>query len=197
METITEAAFLQWASEKGMGLDEKYPKSAVLSYKPDMEQDRFWEVPFEPERRPYFILSMLSFLGDWNTCYVWRHLGSWPQSANPHRINDQIELQILKGIGLPLGTADVVIFSRDEINQLITLMFSTSIFGWSVGEDIYVVPDNTRYILQTDHHGVIHVSFRSTDDMDRFVAKMEESGFPLPEDVPDETFKRPKWLDNK
>ena len=76
-------------------------------------------------------------------------------------------------------------------------MFSTSIFGWSVGEDTYVVPDNTRYILQTDHHGVIHVSFRSTDDMDRFVAKMEESGFPLPEDVPDETFKRPKWVDDK
>jgi hypothetical protein len=197
METVTEAAFLRWASEKGMGLDERYPKSAVLSYTPDMEQDRFWEVPFEPERRPYFILSMLSFLGDWNTCYVWRHLGSWPQSANPHRINDQIELQILKGIGLPLGTADVVIFSQDEINQLVTLMFSTSIFGWSVGEDIYVVPDNTRYILQTDHHGVIHVSFKSTDDMDRFVAKMEESGFPLPEDVPDETFKRPKWLDDK
>jgi hypothetical protein len=196
METITEAEFLQWAGQKGMGLDEKYPHSAVLSYKPDMEQDRFWEVPFKPERRPYFILSMLSLLGNWESCYVWRHLGCWPQSAHPNRINDQVELHILKGLGLPLGTGDVVVFSRKEINQLITLIFSTTIFGWSVGEDIYIVPDDARHILQTDHHGVIHVSFRSTDDMSRFVVAMEESGFPLPEDIPDETFKRPKWMDD-
>jgi hypothetical protein len=118
-----------------MGLDEQYPQSVVLSFRQDLEQDRFWEFPSEPERRPYFINSMLSFSGNWNTCYVWRHLGSWPNSADPDRINDQIELQILKGIGLPLGTGDVVPFSRDELNQLVTLIFSTTIFGWSVGQD--------------------------------------------------------------
>lgn len=197
MENITEAAFLQWAGERGMGLDEKYPDSAVLSYDPDLEQDRFWEVPLEPERRPYFIHLMLSLLGNWSTCYVWRHLGSWPNAADPRRINDQIELQILTSIGLPLGTGDVVVFSRDEINQLITLIFSTTIFGWSVGDDLYIVPDNAKYILQTDHHGVIHVSFKSADDVAPFVAKMNECDFPLPDDVPDETFKRPKWLDDK
>jgi hypothetical protein len=123
METITEAAFLQWTSERGMGIDEKYPHSAVLTFKPDMDQDRFWEVPIEPERRPHFILSMLLLSGTWNTCYVWRHLGTWPRSADPQRINDEIEIQILKGIGLPSGPGDVVVFARDEISQLITLIF--------------------------------------------------------------------------
>ena len=134
---------------------------------------------------------MLSFSGNWNTCYVWRHLGSWPNSADPDRINDQIELQILKGIGLPLGTGDVVAFSRDELNQLVTLIFSTTIFGWSVGQDIYIVPDNAKSILKISHHDAIHVSFKDCDDIGGFVPKMDERGFPLPEDVPDETFKRP------
>lgn len=196
MKTLTETTFLQWALDRGMGLDERYPKSAVLSYKPKLEQDRFWDIPSEPERRPYFILSMLSFLGSWGTCYVWRHLGRWPNSADPTRINDQIELEILRAIGLPLGTAAVVAFSRDEINQLVTLIFSTTIFGWSVGEDIYIVPDNAKFILKVSHHDAIHISFKSFDDISDFVAKMDERGFPLPEEVPDETFKPPNWMED-
>jgi hypothetical protein len=125
VQNLTERSFLNWANDSGMGLDDQYPGSAVLSFKSDLQQDRFWEIPSNPEQRPYFVGSILSLLGNWNTCYVWRHLGSWPDSADPNRINDQIELQILRGIGLPLGTADAVAFSRDEINQLGTLIFST------------------------------------------------------------------------
>ena len=177
-----------------MGLDDQYPESAVLSFKPDLQQDRFWEIPSNPEQRPYFVASILSLLGNWNICYVWRHLGSWPDSADPNRINDQIEIQILRGIGLPLGTADVVAFSRAEFNQLVTLIFSTTVFGWSVGEDLYIVPDHAQHIVQTDHHGVIHVSFKRSEEISSFVAEMDGRGFPLPEDVLDETFKRPEWM---
>jgi hypothetical protein len=38
----------------------------------------------------------------------------------------------MKLIDLPMGTADVVRFDRGEIDRLITLVFSTSIFGWFV-----------------------------------------------------------------
>jgi hypothetical protein len=40
-------------------IDQRYPQSAVLSFQPDPQLDRFWEVPPEPERRPYFVASML------------------------------------------------------------------------------------------------------------------------------------------
>jgi hypothetical protein len=55
------------------------------------------------------IASLLELMGDWQTCYVWRHLGSWPGPAtvNRLRLNDVVELRILQGLGLPLGTADV------------------------------------------------------------------------------------------
>ena len=78
--------------------------------------------------------------------------------------------------------------------MLVTLLFSTTVFGWSVGEDLYVVPDYARGILQTDHHNVVHVEFRDIKDLSRSVKMMEARGFPLPEDLPDETFKRPEWL---
>jgi len=194
MKTLTEAAFLAWADGAGLCLDPQYPESAVLVFRPDLQHDRFWEIPAEPERRPYFILALLELIGDWQECYAWRHSGSWPEFADPLRINDVVEWRILKGLGLPLGTADIVKFERAELDKLVTLMFSTTVFGWSVGEDLYIVPDHARFIVQTDHHNVIHVSYRSSADVDEWVSQMEERGFALPEEVPDSTFKRPDWM---
>ena len=105
-----------------------------------------------------------------------------------------MELRILKGLGMPLGTADVVAFDRSDFDTLVTLLFSTTVFGWSVGEDLYVVPDHARHVLQTDHHDVIHVSFRTFDEIGRWVSEMAQRGFDLPDELPDETFKRPSWM---
>jgi len=194
MKSIDESTFLRWAEREGLCLDERYPRSAVLTFRQDTSVARFWEVPPEPERRPFFIASLLALMGEWRSCYAWRHLGSWPQSADPRRINDVIELQILKGLQLPLGTADVVEIARAELPTLVTLIFSTTIFGWTVGDDLYIIPNDARYVLHTDHHGVIHVVFREAADVERWVTAMEANEFALPQDVPDETFKRPSWM---
>jgi len=194
VRTHQESEFLAWASRSGFHIDPRYPQSAVLALHPASEHHRFWEVPVEPERRPYFIASLLECMGDWQACHVWRHMGSWPEAAIPERINDVVELRILRGLGLPLGTAAVVEYARDEYDSLLTLLFSTTIFGWSVSEDLYVVPNHGRHLLQTDHHGVFHVCFRTEDSLDRCVEEMERRGFPLPGEVPDATFKQPGWM---
>jgi hypothetical protein len=41
-----------------------------LVFRPDQHQDRFWEIPADPERRSYFILSLLELVGDWQECYA-------------------------------------------------------------------------------------------------------------------------------
>jgi len=194
MKSISEDDFLKWAATKGLQLDPRYPHSASLTFHDASEDARFWEVPLEPPGRPHFIGALLDLLGDWQLCYVWRHLGRWPSAAGSRRINDAVEFQILQGLGLPLGTADVVEFSRQEVGKLVTLLFSTTIFGWTVGDDLYVVPDHGRAMLQTDHHGVIHVIGRDSSDVHRWVTDMEKAGYSLPEEVPDETFKSPSWM---
>ena len=195
MNAISKEQFLQWAATHGLTLDPKYPQAAVLHYTAGGDS-RFWAVPTEPQRRPRFITTLLERLGEWETCYVWRHLGRWPQPGkmNPGRPNERVEYQILRGLGLPMGTADVVCFSRDEIDLLITLIFSTTIFGWSVGHDLYIVPDHARQILQTNHHDAIYVKFREAGHVDAWVAALAEAGFALPNDLPDATFKRPSWM---
>jgi hypothetical protein len=194
MKSLNESECLEWANAAGLHLDPQYPDCAVLTFRDAANASRFWRVPSEPHRRPHFISALLELLGDWRFCCAWRHLGSWPESADPRRINDVVELQVLRGLGIPLGTADVVAFSPEELDKLVTLMFSTTIFGWSVGEDLYVVPDHARAFLQTDHHEVIHVVCREAGDVQRWIKGMEHEGFLLPDAVSDATLKIPSWI---
>jgi hypothetical protein len=194
MKRHDETSFLRWAADRGIALDPRYPESFVLQFVHGAGDARFWSVPSRPERRPYFLGSMLELMGNWKSCCVWRHLGGWPREVDPLRINDVVEHQILTGLALPMGTADVIEFAAAESAALITLLFSTTVFGWSVGQDVYVVPDHGRCLLQTDHHEVVHVDVRDSTDLASWVSEMEKRGFALPEDVPDPSFKRPVWL---
>jgi hypothetical protein len=195
MNTYTEKTFLELMDNRAVGVDNRYPTMAILKFIPENpECSRFWEIPSEPERRPYFIASVLEAMSPWTSCFAWRHMGSWPTNPDPLRLNDRIEFGILKSIGLPMGTADIIEFGFSEIDLLITLIFSTSIFGWSINEDLYVVPDTAKYIIKVSHHEAIHVSFRNSSDMESFIRFMAERGFPLPDEVPDDTFKQPEWM---
>src|SRR5712675_2044255 len=103
MRQIGEQEFLAWARQRG------------LDFENTVAESRFWNVPEEPQRRPYFIKALLQLFGERESCLAWRQLGSWPASADAGRINDVVEWQILKGLGLPLGTNDVVQFSESEM----------------------------------------------------------------------------------
>src|SRR5690349_20341543 len=111
MKTLSVDDFLRWAATKELGLDPRYPQSAVLTFRHDERHARFWSVPAKPEHRPYFALSFLELMGDWSACHVWRHLGTWPApvpEVDPRRINNLVEICILGGLGLPLGLSSVV-----------------------------------------------------------------------------------------
>src|SRR4051812_7300012 len=102
MRNLAHEEFLRWASSKGLGLNPKYPQSAVLDFQSESES-RFWEVPVKPELRPYFLATLIDLFGDWQTCHVWRHLGHWPapEAHDSDFIGHRVERQIFKGLGLP------------------------------------------------------------------------------------------------
>jgi len=196
MKSLSEADFLRRMETCGVIVDAAYPKSAILGFRTGAKDTRFWDVPPRPERRPYFMKTMLELMGDWTSCFAWRHMGSWPdqKDIDPLRINDCVEFKILNGIGIPAGTSEVIEYTQDETPSLVTLLFATSIFGWSVGEDLYVIPDHGKFILKADHHSAMQVEFAQQADISKWTQIMADRGFPLPDDLPDETFKRPDWM---
>lgn len=79
--------------------------------------------------------------------------------------------------------------------MLIAVLYAFLIFGWYTADDLHFVPNHGRQLLQTDHHNVIHVVCESEKRVQQLVAHMNAAGYELPRELPDETFKRPTWMD--
>lgn len=192
MKAIPEQQILSWLSERHLDVGDHYPEKVSVLFKDDFS--RFWVVPQEPANRPHLIDTILSLTEAWSECLVWKPDGSWMESTEDSRTNDVVLLQLLRGLGLPLGTADGVLFQHSERMKLVSLAFLTTIFGWCKGDDMLIIPDSGLFIVKVSHHDVIHVACKSEAAMNKFVAGMKKRGFPLPEEPPDPTFKIPKWM---
>src|SRR4051794_23632359 len=121
MNRIVEEDFeKQLEARWGLQMDPAYPHAKVLCYLDAKADERFWCYPKEAERRPYFFANLFELFGQWSSCYVWKRYGSWYSSADEGGINDAVQLEILKGLGLADGSTDVIEFSRSELPALTT-----------------------------------------------------------------------------
>jgi hypothetical protein len=194
MEGIEEKTFIEVIRQLGITVDTRYPDTAELGFGKGSEISRFWEIPKEARRIPYFVETILSALDAWESMYVWKHMGSWFTSIKGERLNDDVQAVIYQGIGIKENNANILKFTRNELTELVTLTFNQLVFGWHVGDDLYIIPDHGRQMIKTDHHDVVHVSVSDKSTMEKFINTMAAKGFELPEDIPDETFKRPGWM---
>ncbi len=194
MERIEEKTFIEVVSQLGITVDSRYPETAGLNFAIDSKISRFWEIPEEARNIPYFVETILSALDAWESVYVWKQMGGWFTSIKGERLNDDVQAVIYQGIGITENNADILRFARNELTELVTLTFNQLVFGWHVGDDLYIIPDHGRQMIKTSHHDVVHVYVRDQSTMERFINTMAAKGFELPEDIPDGTFKRPDWM---
>jgi hypothetical protein len=194
MKEIAESEFLTWAKGEGMVLHPDYPDSRSLTFWPDPGNDRFWTLPNTAAEYPDLVETMLRLTGPWQRCFLWCHLGSWIESTNDPCPNSRLQETIFCVLGLTPKSARVLEFSSQETNVLAAILFTKLVFGWCVADDLFIVPDHGRIILQTDHHNVVHASFTAADQMHGFIRDMKLEGYDLPIEPPDETFRRPDWM---
>lgn len=194
MDIIPTDEFFAWAAGCGIVPDVPPPESSWLSFQADIGGERFWVIPERAAGLPFFVNHILSGLEAWNTCYVWPRGGQWVDDRERDRIKDQVYAAILQGAGVPLGERCALRFSANELDRLVTLVFARLVFGWSVPDDVFIIPDHGRQIVQTDHHDVVHVRFRDGAMLGGFIEHMASEKYLLPEEPPDGTFKRPDWM---
>jgi hypothetical protein len=190
MNTHQQNEFLQWATEHGLETKDW----SELSFSPDPYLDRFWKVPPEPKRQTVFLLCMLGLMSPWKTCFVWRSMAHWPAVPDYSNINSRVKHQILTGIGIPMGTSEIVEFSRSDTDRLITLLLTSTSFGCTEYDDLFLMPDNAQFVMKTSHHDVVEIAFGTEQALTQFVDGMQAKGYSLPYDLPDATFIMPEWM---
>jgi hypothetical protein len=193
VKAYTVEEFLDWARERGLRPDSRYPGSTYPTFAPNPDLYRFWEFPRDAATRPRFLSRMLGLAGPWQSCFV-RRLGGWPVPDATLGAGERVAHQILTSLGLPMGTEHIACFDVSEVDALLSLLLVSTIFGGSALDDLFLVLDPPRYLLKTEHHGVMQVCFRSRADLDDYVRAMETTRFPLPSSAPDEAFRPQSWI---
>jgi hypothetical protein len=185
--------FLAWAASKEIILDDRYSsEQQMLVFKPYRMFDRFWERPAEPGGLAHFLKSVLEAIPGWETCYLWCRNGSWAPTTESE--GDSVIATVYRGAGIPERWPGAIQFQRSDFSAIHAVLFVHCAFGWSVCEDVFLVPDHARLILGVDHHEVIWARFAGASDVEPFVLRMADAGYHLPTALPDETFKPQPWM---
>ena len=195
MEYVESEAFLAHAGRLKIVPDWRYADPRYLVYSADPDLGRFWEKPAEPSRLAVLIGAVLDGLGPWAACDLWPR-GGWRGVADdPGRPADQsLHGWMYRGAGVRADHRGAIRYAVAERPALTAAMFAAAAFGMSVAHDVFVVPDHGRQMVMVDHHDAVHVSFADPSGVAPFVAHMADRRFPLPDDVPDATFKRSGWM---
>ena len=191
MKPIPAEEFLSWAAQRGIHADE----AKLFRMLPNRDHARFWVFPPDPAMLPYFVATLLDGLDEWATAFLWPRSGSWPEYGKSQSKNEAVRDVVLRGLGVPSGFSGAMQFDRKEEDALITLLFVYLIFAWCVDDDLVLVPDHGRQLLQTDHHDVIHAECLSEVRIQQLIAHMASEGYDLPTELPDDTFRRPIWME--
>ena len=192
MEAILAPQFLVWAAGLSVGPHPDYPDHLALL--PPADHARFWVLPGDPATWPHFVSALLNNLDPWASGCLWPRSGRWPATAECLTRNERVRQVTLRGAGVPDGWAGALRFDRAEVDVAIAVLSAFLTYGWHSPDDVWFVPDHGRQVLQTDHHGVIHVECRDEERMVALVAHMERAEYPLPPEPPDGTFKWPAWM---
>lgn len=194
MKAVNREDFLRWAATVGVGFDPLYPDARRLCLLTSREQARFWVRPPDPATWPHFVASLLAGLDEWDSGLLWPHSGSWPSPQQSQLYNEGVRHVLLKGAGIPPGWAGAVRFGREEEGALVAVLYAYLAFGWCVDDDLFFIPAHGRQLLQTDHHDVVYVECLSEERVQSLVEHMAQTGYPLPSQPPDWTFKWPSWM---
>ncbi|MBA4191113.1 MAG: hypothetical protein C0467_24275 [Planctomycetaceae bacterium] len=194
MEAVTSEAFMTWAGGLGLGFDPRYPDGNCLGLLPPHESARFWVLPVDPHTWPHLADSVLAGLDRWETGHLWPRPGRWPTAAASSSPNELIRDVVLRGAGVPNGWVGAIRYARHERAAVLAVMFAYLAFGWCSDDDLYLIPDHGRQVVQTDHHDVMHVECVNESRVSALVGHMQDAGYPLPAEPPDATFRWPHWM---
>ena len=194
MRLIPDAEFLPWAAESGLLPDPRYPRSKQLVFPASPDTSRFWLPPSIPSDLPGFLATAIQLASKTGPYRLRRRGGGALYYGEDASFREIVIERALRAVGVPEDAEGAIEFEESEWAAVLFLSTAYYTFGWCVATDLEIVTPDRRSCLMLGHHGELAVHFASEADLALFEAGMSAGAYPLPEDVPDSTFKRPPWM---
>jgi hypothetical protein len=173
---MNDDAFRKWASERGVTVEAQY--AARLMFAGD-QVIREWRPPPVPSDLEGFVSTLLNAASSTGPFWLYRRGGgSWYEDEESP-LSDQNRNRIMAITGVSRDFEGALGFRTEEWRDLLLIILTFYVFGWEVGGDLQIVPEDRECILQTSHHGPVEVRFANEARMRAFVQAMAAKRFPV------------------
>jgi hypothetical protein len=152
-------------------LDARYAPPQTLAFQGGPKGEWSAELPGDAKAVPRWIASLIDAVRPEKSVYLYPRDGGW-KSGDSQKLF--LQSAIFKSCGIaPVGN-EVIVASESERDAVEALFFMSLVYGGTVSDDIFLVPDHSKIILYADHHSAIHAEFRDEDFMMKYLIEVSE-----------------------
>lgn len=184
MELISKDAFLRWAAGRGIVPDPRfreYPSQAPLAFAGVPSLWRRWSTPEAVFNLPNLASCLVGCAAAQGALFLFLKGGaSWFTGSSPETGPEWEHLRdrVVGTLPIPRDFSGALRFASSEHDDVVLLMVTFLVYAWCVADDLQIVPEDGRVIIETSHHGDVVVNFPDEERMKSFVTDMSEREFP-------------------
>lgn len=161
--------FLKQAALHGVGLDTRYAAPQTLTFRPDSELQRSWEMPGQVKTVSSWAEALIrAAFGTSEYIYIFPRLGAWRAGS---ALKTFQMTSVFASFGLSVSGDEVIEIGRSDFIAAELLLFVSLVHGSTVRDDIFMISDTFEVIMHIDHHEEIHVEFANLEIMKRYISK--------------------------
>lgn len=180
MQILEDVRFFGWLQQRGIVADAARGTGDRLTFAEGTSVERWWTAAGIVSDLPLFVSTALTASGQ-GPWWLWRRGGGpWMDEfgeAGGWR-NASLD-RLLEALGYG-GASGALRLGIKEMTDLFLIVNAFFVFAWSVGEDLYVVPDDCSCILLFSHEGRMEALFPSEERAATFAAALGTLGVPVP-----------------
>jgi hypothetical protein len=181
MELIEPEAFRSWAAERGIMDDPHFPKSGVLDFRDAPRGcSRGYETPPHASDLPGFLSTLMEGAAPSGPFVLFLRNGApWFTGTGYDEgpIVEQLRDRIVRTLPIPMEFAGALRFVVGEWRDVLMLLATFLVYGWCVGDDLHLIPEDGNCILMTSHHGYVSVRCPDWGPLATFEQHMSTNGY--------------------
>jgi len=171
MKLIPKSAFLADFASHGIALDSRYSPPQTLVFEGSHDLSWSWDMPTGIKDLTRWISALVDAARPASKIYLYPRDGAWRSGASL-KIFQMAAIFSVCGLK-PVGD-EVVAAEEAERDAVESLFFLSLVYGGTVSDDIFLVPDHAKIILYADHHEAVHADFRDGEFMNRYLPEIPE-----------------------
>jgi hypothetical protein len=152
-------------------LDRRYSPPQTLGFEPDSDLQWSWDMPERIKALTPWITAHVDAAAPEKKIYLYPRADAWT-GGDSLKVFQMAAIFSVYGLK-PIG--EEVIEAEDSERDAVEILFFLSlVYGGTVADDIFLIPDHARVILYADHHECVHANFRDGEFMDAYQRKIPE-----------------------